>query len=192
MVGPGAGRVRVTELDSPMLASLPLLLWRTPPGLELILAQEGVAFATVKDPHPLSFRSCRFVLFDSRAEGASLLRSLLTADHVAIDVNDLRRGERIDPFAALVDQRSARCCWTAQPGTVSERVARFPKAWIRRRLIGSLREAVTAAGGVWIRVAPFPYPYRSAFGFPANLAESFPEDYKRSPTARANRTPLTA
>ena len=50
--GSGAGRRRVTELYSPMLASLPLLLWKTPPGLELILAQEGVAFETVKDPHP--------------------------------------------------------------------------------------------------------------------------------------------
>ena len=38
------------------LASLPLLLWKTPPGLELILAQEGVPFETVKDPHPFSFR----------------------------------------------------------------------------------------------------------------------------------------
>ena len=33
----------MTELYSPMLASLPLLLWKTPPGLELILAQEGIA-----------------------------------------------------------------------------------------------------------------------------------------------------
>ena len=47
----------MTELISPRLASLPLLLWKTPPGLELILAQEGVAFETVKDPHPLSFRA---------------------------------------------------------------------------------------------------------------------------------------
>ena len=39
----------MTELYSPMLASLPLLLWKTPPGLELILAQEGVPFETVKD-----------------------------------------------------------------------------------------------------------------------------------------------
>ncbi len=43
----------MTELYSPMLASLPLLLWKTPPGLELILAQEGVAFETVKDAAPV-------------------------------------------------------------------------------------------------------------------------------------------
>jgi len=153
--------------------------------LELILAQEGVAHETVKDAHPLSFRGCRFVLFDSRAKGASSLRGLLTADHVTIDVNDLRGGERIDPFAALVDQQAARGSWAVGRWTVSERVARFPKAWIRRRLIGRLREAVTAAGGIWIRLAPFPYPYRSAFSFRADLDESVPEDYHRFAAARA-------
>ena len=64
---PGGERDRTY---SPMLASLPLLLWKTPPGLELILAQEGVPFETVKDPHPYSFRGGRFVLFDGRAATA--------------------------------------------------------------------------------------------------------------------------
>jgi hypothetical protein len=175
----------MTGFYGPTLASLPLLLWRTPPGLELILAQEGVAFDSVKDAHPLSFRACRFVLFDSQARGARTLRGLLTADHVTIDINELRRDEPVDPFAALVDPRSAPGAWTVGPLTVSERVALFPKATIRRRLIGRLREAVTAAGGVWMRVAPFPYPYRSAFSFRADLDEPVPEDYHRFAAARA-------
>jgi hypothetical protein len=175
----------MTELYSPMLASLPLLLWRTPPGLEIILAQEGVAFETIKDAHPLSFRAGRFVLYDSRAKDAGLLGRLLTGEHVTIDVDLLRRGESIDPFAALIDHRRARCSWTAGPWTVSERVARFSKAAIRRRLIARLRKTVTGAGGVWIRLAPFPYPYRSAFGFRADLDESVPEDYHRFAAARA-------
>ena len=58
-------------------------------------------------------------------------------------------------------------------------MARSPKAWIRRRLIARLREAVTGAGGVWIRLAPFPYPYRSAFSFRADLDEPVPDDYHR-------------
>jgi hypothetical protein len=169
------------------LASLPLLLWRTPPGLELILAQEGVAFESVKDGHPLSFRACRFVLFDSQSGRASELSGLLTADHVTIDINDLRRGESVDPFAALVNQRAARGSWTIGSVTVSEKVARFPKARLRRRLIARLREAVAAAGGVWIRIAPFPYPYRAGFSFRADLDESVPEDYHRFAAAR---TPL--
>jgi peptidoglycan/xylan/chitin deacetylase (PgdA/CDA1 family) len=175
----------MTELYSPTLASLPLLLWKTPPGLELVLGQEGVPFETVKDPHPLSFRTGRFVLFDSRSGSASSLRGLLTPDHVAIDIDDLRNDEPVDPFVALVDHHSARGSWAIGPWTLSERVARYPKAWIRRRLIGRLREAVTAAGGIWIRMAPFPYPYRSAFSFRADLDESVPEDYHRFAAARA-------
>src|SRR5262249_55572694 len=54
--GSSPGRVRVTEAYSPRLAWLPLLLWKTPPGLELILGQDGVAFEMVRDAHPLSFR----------------------------------------------------------------------------------------------------------------------------------------
>ena len=36
------------------------------------------------------------------------------------------------------------------------------------------------AGGVFrMRVSPFPFPYRSAFSFRADLDESVPEDYHR-------------
>jgi hypothetical protein len=174
----------VTDLYGPLLASLPLLLWKTPPGLELILAQEGVPFETVKDPHPLSFRGGRFVLYDSRAIAPLPLRSLLSANHVMIDVDLLRRDEPVDPFAALVDHRTARANWTVGPWVLSERIARAPKAWIRRRLCARLREAITTAGGFWIRLAPFPYPYRSAFSFRADLDESVPEDYHRFAAAR--------
>jgi hypothetical protein len=152
--------------------------------LELVLAQEGVAYETVKDPHPLSFRAGRFVLFDSRAVAPFTLRSLLSAHHVMIDVDLLRRDEPVDPFAALVDHRTARATWAVGPYLLSERVARAPKAWIRRRLIARLRDAVAAAGGIWVRLAPFPYPYRSAFSFRADLDESVPEDYHRFATAR--------
>jgi peptidoglycan/xylan/chitin deacetylase (PgdA/CDA1 family) len=175
----------VTDLFSPILASLPLLLWRTPPGLELILAQEGVPFEVVNDAHPFMFRSGRFVLFDSRAVASASVRALLSQDHVAIDVESLRRGEPDDPFDALVDHRSAKASWTVGPWTLSERVARFPKAWLRRRLIGRLRDAVSDAGGVWARLAPFPYPYRSAFSFRADLDEPYPDDYHRFSKARA-------
>jgi signal transduction histidine kinase len=48
------------------LPLLPLLLWDTPPGLELALAQEGVAFRKLRHFHPLAFQGGRFVLYDSR------------------------------------------------------------------------------------------------------------------------------
>ncbi len=113
------------------------------------------------------------------------MRGLLAPDHVTIDIDDLRRGEPVDPFEALVDNKPALGSWAVGPWTLSERVARSPKAWIRRRLIAKLREAVTGAGGVWIRLAPFPYPYRSAFSFRADLDEPGPEDYHRFAAARA-------
>ena len=173
------------DLYSPMLASLPLLLWKTPPGLELILAQEGVAFETVNDSHRYAFRGGRFILYDGRVVSPAALRGLVTSDHVTIDIDGLRLGEPVDPFEALIDNKPALGSWAIGPWTLSERVARSPKAWIRRRLIASLREAVTGAGGVWIRLAPFPYPYRSAFSFRADLDEAGPEDYHRFALARA-------
>jgi hypothetical protein len=172
------------ELYSPILAALPLLLWKTPPGLELILAQEGVPFETVRDPHVFSFRGGRFVLYDGRLVSPGWLRTLVSANHVAIDIDGLRGGDPVDPFEALVDNKSALGSWVVGPWSLSERVARSPKAWIRRRLIAKLREAVTAAGGVWVRLAPFPYPYRSAFSFRADLDETGPEDYHRFAAAR--------
>ena len=173
---------------APIPASLPLLLWQTPPGLQLVLAQEGVPFETVKDAHPLSFRGGRFVLFDGRSTTRESLLGLLTPEQVAIDVDALRHGEPHDPFAALIDRRAARASWAVGPYQLNERVARHPKAWIRRRMANRLREAVTRAGGVWIRLASFPYPYRSAFSFRADLDEPLAEDYHRFAVARK---PLT-
>ena len=118
----------MTEPYSPLLASLPLLLWKTPPGLELALAQEGVPFETVRDAHPLSFRGGRFVLFDGRAVPRGSLSGLLTPGHVPIDVDALRQDEATDPFEALVDHRGVRASWTVGPWKLSERVARHPKA----------------------------------------------------------------
>ena len=79
-----------------MLASLPLLLWKTPPGLELILAQEGVAFETVKRRASVCV-SRRAVCPVRRPRGlAGLARGLVGPDHVAIDIDGLqaRRADR--------------------------------------------------------------------------------------------------
>jgi hypothetical protein len=175
----------VNHTDTPIPAALPLLLWETPPGLERILAQEGVPFEVVRDAHPLVLRGARFILYDGRTSPRASLATVLAPEHVAIDVDALRRGEPCDPFLALVDTRAARASWTVGSRTLTERVSRHDKGRIRRRLIGRLRQAVTAAGGVWIRLAPFPYPYRSAFSFRADLDEPVAEDYFRFAAARA-------
>ena len=122
----------MNELYSQRLPALPLLLWKTPPGLELILAQEGVPFEIVKNPHPLSFQGGRFVVFDSQNAPAATIRPLLDRAHVLIDVDQFRRAEAVDLFEALIDRRAARASWAFGGFSVSEHVSRYPKARIRR------------------------------------------------------------
>jgi hypothetical protein len=124
------------------------------------------------------------VLFDGRRVAPAVVRARLSPDHVAIDVDGLRGGEPVDPFEAITDARPAPACWEVGGRALRERVARFPKGAIRRRLVGKLRAAVTSAGGLWARLAPFPFPYRSAFNFRADLDEPQVEDYDRFARAR--------
>ena len=64
----------IDGLSQNPLPPLPILLWDTPPGLEIVLAQEGVAHRTVRDPHPLAFQGGRFVLYDGRKIAGSTVR----------------------------------------------------------------------------------------------------------------------
>ena len=167
------------------LPPLPLLLWEAPPGLELILAQEGVPFVRVRDPHPLALRAGRFVVFDGRKVAPARVRGMLTPGHVSVDMESLRRAEGSDPFADLVDNRAGRMAWKLGGGLeVAERVARRDKAALRRRVVARLREAIERAGGLWARLATYPFPYRSAFNFRADLDEPYPDDYARFARAR--------
>ena len=173
----------VDSMKAP-LSPLPLMLWETPPGLELALAQEGVPFVRVREPHPLAFRGGRFVLFDGRKVTPSELRASLSIDHSALDVDLLRRGERVDPFCSLIDTGRAPATWSIEGLSVVERVSRRPKARIRRKLVDQIREAVTLAGGIWARLSPYPFPYKSAFNLRLDLDEHEPDDYRRFADAR--------
>ena len=157
----------MTELYSPMLASLPLLLWKTPPGLELILGQEGVPFETVKDPHPLSFRAGRFVLFDGRVGLAGSMRGLAGPGS---------RHDRRRRAAAGRANRSVRGPGRQQSGdrlvdrrpvdAVRAGGAYRPRPGFAGGLIARLREAVTGAGGVWMRLVPVSVPVSLGFQLP--------------------------
>ncbi len=166
------------------LPILPLVLWETPPGLEMILRQEGIAFTSIHDPHPLAFAAGRFVLYDGRRVPGWKVRGMLTAGHVPINIDVLRGGERVDPFQELIDTSASRMSWVVGGLEVSERVARYPKAPIRQRVLDRLREVIAKSGGIWARLAAFPYPYRSAFNLRVDLDEPFPDDYARFASAR--------
>jgi hypothetical protein len=172
------------NLQARVLPSLPLLLWKTPPALASILAQEGVAFREVGEEHPLAFKAGRFVLHDGRHISKIRLRSTLGPDHTAIDVHTLRDGEPADPFDQLLDTSGVNKTWRLQHLEVTERVARHDRAKLRRRLLGRLREKIEKAGGVWARLSPYPFPYRSAFNLRVDLDEHAPADYFAFAAAR--------
>lgn len=171
------------SLNAP-LPPLPLLLWNTPPGLEQVLAQEGIATFQVRDHHPLMFRAGRFVLYDGRRVPRSAVRAGLSPEHVALDVQRLGDGMPRDPFDMLTDARSHRAIWTVAGRALTERVARFDRGAVRRRIVNRVRHAVEQGGGLWARLAPYPYPYRSAFNFRVDLDEPEVADYYRFARAR--------
>lgn len=167
--------------DPPLL---PILLWNTPPAVELILRQEGIPAKRVTASNSLAFEAGRFVLFDSRAGSRSDLRALLGPVHSALDVNDLRPGRLADPWAALIESRAAEATWSIGGHELTERVCREPKARLRRELLNRIRSWVDDRGGVWARIAAFPHPYRSAFNLRIDLDEPAADDYFRFARAR--------
>jgi hypothetical protein len=136
---------------------LPLQLADVPPTLRRILSQDGVPF----EEFGTSPRAGRFVLFDS-------LRSAkppVAAGQETIDIAELRRDFSVDPFDQLDDMTTARTWWQVGSWTAAESTARVDKGSLRTAVLEKLRNRIESRGGVWMRLAPVPYPYRSAFNF---------------------------
>lgn len=165
------------------LPVLPLTLADVPAGLRLALEQEGVP---VRDRRP-GVPEGRFVLFDARrgpcrakVNGQTLIDVSRAAD---------RQG---DPWADLVDVQSRRQLWQAGGLTVTEEVARVDKRTTRARGLAWLRAEIEAAGGIWLRLAPYPFPYRSAFNFRLDHDEHDPDDFDRTLAAIADQAGATS
>jgi peptidoglycan/xylan/chitin deacetylase (PgdA/CDA1 family) len=148
------------------LPALPLLLADVPASLRQALGQEGIPVADHRSGRP-----GRFVLFDSPSACGSL-----AAGQVGIDINRLR-GRPADALAALADERAACKEWQIGGLRVRETVARVERTVVRRRLLAALRERVEEAGGVWLRVSPYPAGYRSAFNFRLDHDDYVPGDF---------------
>ncbi len=147
-------RRTVSDYQLPLL---PLILDHVPPGLAEVLAQEGIPFEQREN----GLTQGRFVLFDSR-QGTC---RPIARGQLAVDVDRFRRGSGEDPFAALDDQRAQRHRWQIAGLTVAEEIARVDRRAVRRKLLASLREQIERSGGIWLGVAAFPFPYRSALNF---------------------------
>lgn len=157
---------------------LPLLLADVPTALCRALEQEGVPTREHK-----SAAAGRFVLFDSLAGGCPPL----AMGQTAIDVHTLRTALGRDPFKSLDREQARRCQWQIGHLTVSEEVAAVDKRAVRAALVSQLRGRIEAAGGMWLRVAPFPYPYRSAFNFRLDYDEFDAGDFEAVLAATAGR-----
>ncbi|MBN1590332.1 MAG: hypothetical protein JW888_12525, partial [Pirellulales bacterium] len=168
----------------PPLPLLPLVLDDVPAGLGEMLVQEGVPFRS-RRREPLAGR---FVLFDSRRtfpEAAS-------HGQTWIDVDRLRAEPDGDPFAKAADWRSARFEWHVDNFTLAEEIARVDRRALRRRVLGRLRRLVEEAGGIWLAVSAYPFPYRSAFHFRIDYDEYDPNDFDATLRAIAGRERCTS
>ena len=166
------------------LPLLPLVLDDVPRGLRQALAQEGIPCCDRREGTPEG----RFILFDSRGGQCAAP----AAGQTLIDVDSLRGPAGDDPLAALVDERSARFQWRVSGMTLIEAIARVDKRAVRRRVLDRLRERIEAAGGIWLRLAAFPFPYRSAFTFRIDHDEYIPKDFDALMDAIAGREDATS
>lgn len=153
------------------LPLLPLILDRLPPGLPLALAQAGVPTVCRNSVRPTG----RFVLFDSRATAAPVLEP----GQLPVDIDPIRRAFREDPFVALSDVTAATHAWTIGRWELREDCARCDRRNVRERVLSQLRRMIEQAGGVWLCLAPFPFPYRSAFNFRLDYDACMAEDLSR-------------
>lgn len=152
-----------------LLPLLPLILDNVPPGLVQVLAQQGVPFRH----HRSTAAKGRLVLFDSRRGPCRPL----DYGQVAVDVHRLRSGWDRDPFEELLDERSGRHQWEIAGLKVTEEIARVDRRALRGRILEQLRLEIERAGGVWLCVAAFPFPYRSALNFRIDYDQYDPGDF---------------
>ncbi len=169
-------------MDKP-LPLLPLILDGVGPGVRQALAQEGVPARSRIEGLPEG----RFVLFDSRQSDIPWT----SAGQVAVDVDRFRR-RSFDPWEAITDQRSQPHRWALADRTVVEEIARVDKRAVREEALAALRDEIEELGGVWLRVAAFPFPYRSAFNFRVDYDAYDPAGFGAMVAAAAEHADCTS
>ncbi|MBI1903547.1 MAG: polysaccharide deacetylase family protein [Planctomycetia bacterium] len=159
------------------LPLLPLGAHNVPEGFLLALGQEGIPWVEASTSPWLT----RFVLYDSRRGPPPLFGD----DQAMIDVAPLccgksdTRGTSEDLAGQIVRQDSALFSWNIGGLVAREEIAAVDKRDLRRQMMSALRKKLEEAGGVWVKVSPFPFPYRSAFNFRFDHDTYVPADLSR-------------
>lgn len=149
-------------------AELPLLpLMLDAPSFELrrALEQEGIPCVERQPGGPAG----RFVL----ASGELTLP--LAQGQCLIDLESLDAGEDCEKM--LSDRRVRRAQWTLGSLGVQEEVSHVDKRAVRRRWMTALRAELERQGGVWLKIASCPFPYRSAFNLRVDHDDYHAEDF---------------
>jgi len=171
----------MSQHDHPLL---PLILDDVPEGLVRALAQEGVPFRRRSRGRVEG----RFVLFDSHHRR----QPALALGQQAIDVGGLRNGSGQDPFLVLTSLGSARHRWQIGGLTIGEEIAHVDRRAVRRSIIQPLRAVVEQSGGIWLKLAAFPFPYRSALNFRIDYDRYDPQDFDQTLRAIAGEERATS
>ncbi len=159
------------------LPLLPLVLHHVPRAMREALAQEGIPYRLYR-PGPAQGQ---FLLFDSRTQPSAIV----APGQVVLDVAEMRGALGTDPFEMLEDTHSERLEWQIGPWRLQEEAARVDKRSVRRQMMDWLRSWIETHGGAWVRLAPFPFPYRSMFCFRIDYDDYHPEDFQHTLDALA-------
>lgn len=133
-------------------ALLPLLLAEIPPHVSQLLQVAGVPTRNLLQYELGSLNGlteseragCAVVLFDSRGSGSRrLAEAAREAGIKTVNVAAILSGWPVRPAARMVGR------------------GRYLERLLNSRLLLRLKFAVEQAGGMWLRVGDYPYPYRS-------------------------------
>jgi hypothetical protein len=125
-------------------AELPLLLADVPQGIGRLLRDVGLPTRDWEEPVPAGGARGRFVLIDSRQRGTG--RRLRGPGGEGLEILDLRElAPRCDDFEETLTRPTQGRHWS-------------PAA---QQFLGHLKQALEERGGVWARLADYPFPFQS-------------------------------
>jgi hypothetical protein len=134
-------------VDSAHLPELPLMVAGVPEPVVAVLRRTGLPTKELPKIPLAADGTGRFLLFDSRVP--SSVTRMRTARKQGLEPIDL----------AEIDTSLPGGLWDFEddPGSASHSLKNGPKAFLEQ-----LKLRLESLGGVWLRIADYPYPFRSA------------------------------